>query len=147
MTKRTQAAYPLGESWNLITHVGHPHSAARDIRGAIIFPYMNEVRIGVIGLGNVGSGTLAILAETADQIALKLGFRLTVSAVCSRGIASLQIPEALGPVFRTPDRRQVADHPDGDIVAELDGATTTAAARIHAAIAGKKPVRTATKAP
>ena len=43
---------------------------------------MKEVRVGIVGLGNVGSGTLAILAENADQIALKLGFRLTVSAIC-----------------------------------------------------------------
>ena len=30
--------------------------------------------VGVIGLGNVGSGALSILAANADQIALKLGF-------------------------------------------------------------------------
>ena len=44
---------------------------------------MQEVNVGIVGLGNVGSGTLAILAENADQIALKLGFRLNVAAVCS----------------------------------------------------------------
>src|SRR3954470_3176899 len=106
---------------------------------------MKEVRVGIVGLGNVGSGTLAILAETADQIALKLGFQLTVSAVCSRGVASQQIPEALGPVFRTPDWRQVVDRPDVDIVAELVGGTTSAAAIIDAAIANKKSVVTANK--
>ena len=37
---------------------------------------MRQVKVGIVGLGNVGSGTLAILAENADQIALKLGFRL-----------------------------------------------------------------------
>src|SRR6266851_3177345 len=106
---------------------------------------MEEVRVGIIGLGNVGSGTLAILAENADQIALKLGFRLTVSAVCSRGVASQRIPEALGPVFRTPDWRQVVDRPDVDIVAELMGGTTIAAEIIDAAIAHKKSVVTANK--
>src|SRR6266700_2504674 len=106
---------------------------------------MEEVRVGVIGLGNVGSGTLAILAENADQIALKLGFRLTVSAVCSRSVASKAIPETLGPVFRTPDWRQVVDRPDVDIVAELMGGTTTAAEIIDAAIAHKKSVVTANK--
>jgi len=106
---------------------------------------MKEVRVGIVGLGNVGSGTLAILAETADQIALKLGFQLTVSAVCSRGVASQQIPEALGPVFRTPDWRQIVDRPDVDIVAELVGGTTSAAAIIDAAIANKKSVVTANK--
>src|SRR5260370_4693740 len=106
---------------------------------------MEEVRVGIIGLGNVGSGTLAILAETADQIALKLGFRLKVSAGCSRGVAAQSIPEALGPVFRTPDWRQVVELPDIDIVAELVGGTTTAAEIIDAAIAHKKSVVTANK--
>ncbi len=56
---------------------------------------MDEVRIGIVGLGNVGSGTLAILAGNADQIALKLGFRLKVVALCSRSIHRKQLPAAL----------------------------------------------------
>src|SRR6185503_19551584 len=99
---------------------------------------MEEVRVGIVGLGNVGSGTLAILAENADQIALKLGFRLTVSAVCSRSVASKSIPSALGPVFRTTDWRQIVDRPDVDIVAELVGGTAIAAEIIEASIAHKK---------
>jgi len=47
---------------------------------------MDEVNVGIVGLGNVGSGTLAILADNADQIASKLGFRLKVAAVCSRRV-------------------------------------------------------------
>src|SRR5438445_3195290 len=106
---------------------------------------MEEVRVGIIGVGNVGSGTLAILAENADQIALKLGFRLKVSAVCSRTIASKSIPGALEPVFRTADWRQIIERPDVDIVAELVGGTVTAAEIIDSAIAHKKSVVTANK--
>ena len=58
---------------------------------------MRQVNVGIVGLGNVGSGTLAILAENAEQIALKLGFRLHVAAVCSRSIASKTLPESIGP--------------------------------------------------
>ena len=39
---------------------------------------MQEVNVGIIGLGNVGMGTLGILAENAGQIALKLGFHLRI---------------------------------------------------------------------
>src|SRR6195256_5243379 len=106
---------------------------------------MQHVNVGVIGLGNVGSGTLAILADNADQIALKLGFRLKVTALCSRTVASKSISEALGPVFKTADWRQVVERPDVDIVAELIGGTTTAAEIIDAAIAHKKSVVTANK--
>src|SRR6202040_696442 len=102
-------------------------------------------RVGIIGLGNVGSGTLAILADNADQIALKLGFRLKVAAVCSRTVASKSVPEALGPVFKTADWRQVVERPDVDIVAELIGGTAAAAEIIDAAIAHKKSVVTANK--
>src|ERR1700683_3855374 len=106
---------------------------------------MEEVRVGIVGLGNVGSGTLAILAENADQIALKLGFRLKVTAVCSRSVASKPLPDSLGPVLKTPDWRQVVAHPDVDIVAELVGGTQTAAEIIDAAIENKKSVVTANK--
>jgi homoserine dehydrogenase len=106
---------------------------------------MEEVRVGIVGLGNVGSGTLDILAENADQIALKLGFRLTVTAVCSRSVGSKALPDSLGSVFKTPDWREVVARPDVDIVAELVGGTQTAGEIIDAAIANKKSVVTANK--
>jgi homoserine dehydrogenase len=106
---------------------------------------MRQVNAGIIGLGNVGSGTLAILAENAGQIALKLGFRLKVAAVCSRSVASQQIPDSLGPVLKTADWREVVAHPEVDIVAELVGGTTVAAEIIDAAIAHHKSVVTANK--
>ena len=106
---------------------------------------MEEVRVGIVGLGHVGSGALAILAENADQIALKLGFRLKVAAVCSRSVASKCIPTALGPLFQTTNWRELVPRPDVDIVAELVGGTTTAAEIIDAAIANKKSVVTANK--
>jgi len=54
--------------------------------------HMEEVSVGIVGLGNVGSGALAILAENADSIALKLGYRLRVAAVCSRSVHAKTIP-------------------------------------------------------
>src|SRR3954452_8416040 len=99
---------------------------------------MEEVNVGIIGLGNVGSGTLAILAENADQIALKLGFRLNVVAVCSRSVHQKDIPAALGNVLKTPDWREVVTHPDVQIVAELVGGTGAASEIIHAAIDNRK---------
>jgi homoserine dehydrogenase len=106
---------------------------------------MEEVTVGVVGLGNVGSGTLAILAENADQIALKLGFRLKVSTVCSRSVYDKDIPEALGAVTRTTDWREVTGNPGVQIVAELVGGSTVAADIIHAAIHNRKSVVTANK--
>ena len=56
---------------------------------------MQPVNIGIIGLGNVGSGTLDILAENGELITQKLGFPLRVMALCSRGIAGLKLPVRL----------------------------------------------------
>jgi homoserine dehydrogenase len=106
---------------------------------------MDEVNIGIVGLGNVGSSTLAILANNADQIALKLGFRLKVTAVCSRSAHSKQLPEALGGVFRTTDWREVVSRPDVQIVAELVGGTGVAAQVFEGAIQHGKSVVTANK--
>jgi homoserine dehydrogenase len=107
---------------------------------------MEEVNLGIIGLGNVGSATLTILADNAEQIALKLGFRLKVVAVCSRSVASKQLPAALGDVFRTADWREVVTHPQVQIVAELVGGTAVAAEIIDSAIEHRKSVVTANKA-
>jgi homoserine dehydrogenase len=106
---------------------------------------MAQVNVGIVGLGNVGMGALTILAENAGQIALKLGFGLRVKAVCSRSVESKQIPEALGPVLRTTDWRDVVSDPEVDIVAELVGGTGVAAEIINAAISRKKSVVTANK--
>jgi homoserine dehydrogenase len=106
---------------------------------------MLEVNVGIVGLGNVGSSTLAILSENADQIALKLGYRLKVIAVCSRGVHAKQIPAGLGDVFKTTDWREVVEHPDVQIVAELVGGTSVAAEIVNAAIANHKSVVTANK--
>jgi homoserine dehydrogenase len=106
---------------------------------------MEEVNIGIVGLGNVGSGTLGILSENSDQIALKLGYRLKVVAVCSRSVNNKEIPAELGDVFRTTDWRQVVTHPDVHIVAELVGGTGVARQIVDAAIENRKSVVTANK--
>lgn len=108
-------------------------------------PIMQQVNVGVVGLGNVGMGALTILADNADQIALKLGFRLNVTAICSRSVESKNLPPSLGPVVKTTDWHEVVSRPDVDIVAELVGGTGVAKEIIEAAIAAKKSVITANK--
>ncbi len=106
---------------------------------------MHEVGIGIVGLGNVGLGTLTVLAGNAEQIALKLGFDLKVNAVCSRNPQTKQLPESMGPVFRTDDWRELVHRPDVQIVAELIGGTQVAREVVEEAIAAGKSVVTANK--
>src|SRR5947209_19316095 len=106
---------------------------------------MQKVNVGIVGLGNVGSGTIAVLTENAQQISLKLGFDLKITAVCSRSVKSLTFPSALSGVFKTTDWRELVSHPKVDIVAELVGGTTTAAEILNTAIHHKKSIVTANK--
>ena len=106
---------------------------------------MQPVNIGIIGLGNVGSGTLSILAENAESIARKLGFPLHVAAVCSRNLEGKQIPGAFKHALHTTDWRDVINQPDIQVVAELIGGTGVAREVIEAAAAKGKSVVTANK--
>ena len=106
---------------------------------------MQEVNVGIIGLGNVGMGTLGILTENASQIALKLGFHLRVKALCSPSIHSKKLPARLDSVLHTSDWQEVVQHPEVDIVAELVGGTGVAREIIDAAIRNSKSVVTANK--
>ncbi len=106
---------------------------------------MDQVNIGIIGLGNIGTGTMTIFAENAAEIDLKLGFRLRVKAVCDLLIDQKPIPESLGPILRTNDWRQLVDDPDVHIIVELVGGTKIAAEIVKTALANKKSVVTANK--
>lgn len=108
---------------------------------------MSPIRVGIIGLGNVGGGALRLLHGNASQIERKLGCPLEVSAVCSRHVHTAPSEAvALHPAaFRTSDWREVVSHPDVDVVAELVGGTGVAREILEAALGLGKPVVTANK--
>jgi homoserine dehydrogenase len=104
-----------------------------------------DVTIGVIGLGNVGSGTLEILAENGARIREKLGFPLRVKAVCSRNVAQKKLPVFPAAVMRMTDWKQVVCDPEIDIIVELVGGTATAGHIIEESLRQRKSVVTANK--
>jgi homoserine dehydrogenase len=106
---------------------------------------MDAVKVGIVGLGTIGSGTLAILTGNAGPIARKLGFELQVTALCDLAIADKQIPEGAGGALRTTNWREVATNPNVDIVVELVGGTGVAAELLTTAIDNGKSVVTANK--
>lgn len=108
---------------------------------------MAAIRVGIIGLGNVGGGALRILADNLSSIHRKLGAELRVTAVCSRSIES-DPPEILSEfpdAVRTTQWREVTDSSEVDIVAELVGGVDVAEKIMEAAIAQGKSVVTANK--
>ena len=106
---------------------------------------MQRVHAGIIGLGNVGTGTLDILAQNWEQIENKLGFPLQIAALCSRSIESKKLPDSMKTALRTTNWREVVNNPGVDIVVELVGGTGVAREIVEAAIEQKKHVITANK--
>ena len=104
-----------------------------------------DVTIGVVGLGNVGSGTLEILADNAARIREKLGFSLRVKAVCSRNVGQKKLPAFPAVVARTTDWKEIVHDPGIDIVVELVGGTATAGHIIEESLRQRKSVVTANK--
>jgi len=104
---------------------------------------MKDVNVGIIGMGRVGSGAATVLHENADQIALKLGFRLNVTAVCALDPTCPVSDHVPGDALRTTDWREVVNHPNVDIVVELASRTTLAREIVYAAIEHGKSVVTA----
>ena len=103
---------------------------------------MQEVNVGIVGLGNVGSGTVSILTENAEQIALKLGFRLNIAVACSRSVDRVQLPAG---IRKAVDWHDVVSDPSVDVVVELIGGTGVAREVIEASITAGKSVVTANK--
>jgi homoserine dehydrogenase len=106
---------------------------------------MQDVVIGIIGVGNVGHGTVSILTENAYQIALKLGFQLKIKYLCSRSILTKDLPPLPDGITLTPRWEDVISDPEVEVVAELVGGTTTARRIIDAAIEHGKSIVTANK--
>jgi len=106
---------------------------------------MKPVRIGIIGSGNVGAGTLQILSNNAAELQSKLGFPLVITAISSRNILTKNVSNIPASALITDRWQDVVHSQEVDIVCELIGGTTTAREIIQAALLAGKPVVTANK--
>ncbi|MAY35176.1 MAG: homoserine dehydrogenase [Spongiibacteraceae bacterium] len=104
---------------------------------------MNPVKVGICGLGTVGSGTFNVLARNRDSIRARVGADIVVAQVGARR----DNPACdTGDVAVTRDIFEVVRNPEIDIVVELIGGTSVARELILEAIANGKHVVTANKA-
>ena len=104
-----------------------------------------EVTVGIVGVGNVGSGALEILVENAARIREKLGFPLRVKSVCSRNILQKKLPAFPEGVVKTANWKDVVCDPEVDIVVELVGGVGTAGHVVEESLRQRKSVVTANK--
>jgi homoserine dehydrogenase len=104
---------------------------------------VNPVKVGICGLGTVGSGTFNVLRRNREVIAARAGCEIVVEQVGARR----DNPScATGDVAVSRDVFAVADNPDIQILVELIGGTTTARELVLRAINNGKHVVTANKA-
>ncbi|TCO82094.1 homoserine dehydrogenase [Plasticicumulans lactativorans] len=105
---------------------------------------MNPVKVGLLGLGTVGSGTANVLARNAGEISRRAGRGIIVTHAASRSLRS-SINDTSGIKFTT-DPQDVVDDPEISVVCELMGGYEPARALVLRAIANGKHVVTANKA-
>jgi homoserine dehydrogenase len=106
---------------------------------------MKPVKIGLLGIGTVGSGTFHVLERNREEITRRAGRRIEIAMVAARNVERARaIVGDTVPVV--DDVRAVVTNPEIDIVVEVIGGTTVAKEAILAAIVRGKHVVTANKA-
>ena len=106
---------------------------------------MEPVKIGLLGLGTVGGGTLNVLLRNGTEIARRAGREIEISHAAARDYDAATL-DSLEGIEITSDAFQVVDNPDVDIVVELIGGYSPARELVLKAIANGKHVVTANKA-
>lgn len=104
-----------------------------------------ELRLGLIGLGTVGSSVVQLLTRNADAITRKAGRKLQLTNVTSRSLHTKSHPD-LGTARAGTDPFAVVQDPDIDVVIELIGGIEPARSLVLEALKRGKPVVTANKA-
>jgi homoserine dehydrogenase len=102
------------------------------------------VRVGLLGLGNVGGPLARLIEDQADEIEARTGVRLELAAVAVRSLSkdrSVELPDGL----LTTDAAAVVADPSVDVVVEVIGGIEPARTLVLDALAAKKPVVTGNK--
>ncbi len=103
-----------------------------------------EIGVGVLGLGNVGSGVLKLLHDNATAIEKRLGARVVVKKIAVREAEKRRLVEVDKKLITT-SAKAVIDDPGVEIVIELIGGEEPAREYVRRALEQKKSVVTANK--
>jgi homoserine dehydrogenase len=106
---------------------------------------LSPIRVGLLGIGTVGSGTYNVLQRNQEEIRRRAGRGIEITMVADLDVARAKA--AVGPgVQVVDDARKVVASPDVDIVIELIGGYGIAKQLVLEAIEAGKHVVTANKA-
>jgi homoserine dehydrogenase len=107
---------------------------------------VNDVRIGVLGLGTVGAGVVKILQTRAAMLQERTGARLSLAAIADTDLTRPREGLDLAALPMTGDAARVLADPSIHVVIELVGGLEPARAFIMRALTAGKHVVTANKA-
>jgi homoserine dehydrogenase len=104
----------------------------------------NEISIGLLGLGTVGSGVATILQQHQQDLRHKLGVQVTIKKVLIKDINKERLSSLDPSVFCT-DIHELLNDPSLDIIVEVMGGIDGAKNAIEEALKAGKQVVTANK--
>ena len=106
---------------------------------------MKSIKVGLFGIGTVGSGVFEVLKRNADEISRRAGRKIELTMVAD--LDTDRAKKIVGnDVQVVNDARAIIANPDIDVVVELIGGYGIAKALVLEAIAAGKHVVTANKA-
>ncbi|MCH9818564.1 homoserine dehydrogenase [Burkholderiaceae bacterium] len=103
------------------------------------------LRLGLLGVGNVGQGVFDVLVRNGGEIERRAGQPIRVVAASRRNVSAAKALADAG-VRISADPMEVVNDPEVDVIVELIGGTTLAKSLVLRAIANGKHVVTANKA-
>ncbi len=106
---------------------------------------MKPVKVGVLGLGTVGGGTVNVLKRNAQEIARRAGRDIIITRASASDLGKARICDTTG-IALTTNSLEIINDPEIEIILELMGGTTQAKELVLAALANGKHVVTANKA-
>tara|TARA_R110001583_G_scaffold177418_2_gene332563 strand:- start:66672 stop:67982 length:1311 start_codon:yes stop_codon:yes gene_type:complete len=106
---------------------------------------LHSVKIGILGLGTVGGGTVNVLTRNAKEISRRAGRDIEIAWAADRHLDSPKICNTDG-ISLTEDAMDIINNPEIEIVVELIGGTGVARELVMKAIENGKHVVTANKA-
>jgi homoserine dehydrogenase len=107
---------------------------------------MKPVKVGLLGMGTVGSGTINVLYRNAEEITRRAGREIRISHAAAKEYNADRI-HGLDKIDKiTDDAFEVVNNPDIDIIIELIGGYSPARELVLKAIENGKHVVTANKA-
>jgi len=106
---------------------------------------MKPIKVGLLGVGNVGGGTFDVLERNQEEIRRRAGRSIEVVAVSARNLERAKTRTG-GKVAVVANPMDIVNNPDIDIVVELIGGYEQARELVLKAIENGKHVVTANKA-